>query len=161
MLTLVAGLVLFLGAHSVRVFAEGWRAATIARVGEKPWKGVYSLVSLAGFVLLVVGYGMARHHPVVLWSPPPVALRHVASLLTLVAFVLVVAAYVPGNGVHVCFHANSVEEVRAFHAKALELGGQDEGKPGLRREYADNYYAAFVRDPDGNKIEAVFLLKEE
>ena len=67
----------------------------------------------------------------------------------------------PGNGVHVCFHANSVEEVRAFHAKALELGGQDEGKPGLRREYADNYFAAFVRDPDGNKIEAVFLLKEE
>ena len=67
----------------------------------------------------------------------------------------------PGNGVHVCFNANSVEEVQAFHAKALELGGQDEGKPGLRREYADNYYAAFVRDPDGNKIEAVFFLKEE
>ena len=60
-----------------------------------------------------------------------------------------------------CFNANSVEEVQAFHAKALELGGQDEGKPGLRREYADNYYAAFVRDPDGNKIEAVFFLKEE
>ena len=67
----------------------------------------------------------------------------------------------PGNGVHVCFHANSAEEVRAFHAKALELGGQDEGKPGLRREYADNYFAAFVRAPDGNKIEAVFVLKEE
>ncbi|HET8746343.1 MAG TPA: VOC family protein [Ramlibacter sp.] len=67
----------------------------------------------------------------------------------------------PGNGVHVCFNANSVAEVQAFHAKALELGAQDEGKPGLRREYADNYYAAFVRDLDGNKIEAVFFLKEE
>jgi len=66
-----------------------------------------------------------------------------------------------GNGVHVCFNAHSKEEVQAFHAKALELGAQDEGKPGLRREYADNYYAAFVRDLDGNKIEAVFFVKEE
>jgi catechol 2,3-dioxygenase-like lactoylglutathione lyase family enzyme len=65
-----------------------------------------------------------------------------------------------GNGVHVCFNANSREEVQAFHAKALELGAQDEGKPGLRREYADNYYAAFVRDLDGNKIEAVFFLED-
>lgn len=65
-----------------------------------------------------------------------------------------------GNGVHVCFNAHSVQEVQAFHAKALELGGVDEGKPGLRREYADNYYAAFVRDLDGNKIEAVCLIKE-
>ena len=66
----------------------------------------------------------------------------------------------PGNGVHVCFNANSVAQVQAFHAKALELGAQDEGKPGLRREYADNYYAAFVRDLDGNKIEAVFFVPE-
>jgi catechol 2,3-dioxygenase-like lactoylglutathione lyase family enzyme len=67
----------------------------------------------------------------------------------------------PGNGVHVCFTANSVEEVQAFHAHALGLGARDEGKPGLRREYADNYYAAFVRDLDGNKLEAVFFLKEQ
>jgi uncharacterized membrane protein len=97
MLTLVAGLVLFLGAHSVRVFAEDWRSSTIARVGEKPWKGVYSLVSIAGFVLVVAGYGLARHNPVVLWGQPPVWTRHLASLLTLVAFVLLAAAYVPGN----------------------------------------------------------------
>ena len=50
-----------------------------------------------GFVLLVWGYGLARQQPVVLWGPPPVWVRHVAALLTLVAFVLVVAAYVPGN----------------------------------------------------------------
>jgi uncharacterized membrane protein len=104
MLTLVAGLVLFLGVHSVRVFAEDWRASTIASVGEKPWKGVYSLVSIAGFVLVVVGYGLARHNPVVLWSQPPVWTRHLASLLTLVAFVLLVAAYVPGNQLKAKLH---------------------------------------------------------
>lgn len=64
----------------------------------------------------------------------------------------------PGNGTHVCFKAASEEEVAAFHAKALALGGSDDGPPGLRPEYMPNYYAAFVRDPDGNKIEAVALL---
>jgi catechol 2,3-dioxygenase-like lactoylglutathione lyase family enzyme len=60
-----------------------------------------------------------------------------------------------GNGVHVCFFASSQEEVKAFHAKALELGGKDDGAPGRRPEYAPDYYAAFVRDLDGNKIEAM------
>ena len=64
----------------------------------------------------------------------------------------------PGNGTHVCFNASSKEEVDAFHAKALAAGGTDDGPPGLRPEYMPNYYAAFVRDPDGNKIEAVALL---
>lgn len=63
-----------------------------------------------------------------------------------------------GNGVHICFSASSKDEVDAFHAKAIELGGADEGQPGLRPEYMPNYYAAFVRDPDGNKIEAVALV---
>ena len=66
-----------------------------------------------------------------------------------------------GNGVHVCFFTATQQEVQAFHAKALELGATDEGKPGLRREYADNYYAAYVRDLDGNRIEAVFFVKED
>lgn len=65
----------------------------------------------------------------------------------------------PGNGTHVCFNAATVEEVRAFHARALELGGEDDGKPGLRKEYSDNYYAAFVRDLDGNKVEAMVWVK--
>ena len=104
MLTLVAGLVLFLGVHSIRVFAEGWRASMIASVGEKPFKGVYSLVSIAGFVLIVVGFGLARQSPVVLWGEPPVWLRHVTALLVLVSFVLVVAAYVPGNQVKAKLH---------------------------------------------------------
>jgi len=65
-----------------------------------------------------------------------------------------------GNGTHVCFNAASQDEVDAFHAKAVAHGGKDDGKPGLRVEYMPNYYAAYVRDPDGNKIEAVCLLKD-
>lgn len=97
MLVLILGLVLFLGTHSVRIFAEPWRSRTLARVGEARWKGVYAVVSLIGFVLLVWGYGLARQQPVLLWTPP-VAMRHIAALLTLVSFVLLAAAYVPGNG---------------------------------------------------------------
>jgi uncharacterized membrane protein len=114
MLTLVAGLVLFLGAHSVRVFAEGWRASTIASVGEKPWKGVYALVSIAGFVLIVVGYGLARESPVVMWPQPPVGTRHLAALLTLVAFVLLTAAYVPGNAIKARLHAPMILGVKVW-----------------------------------------------
>ena len=96
MLILTIGLLLFLGAHSVRIFAEGWRARTIARIGAGPWKGAYTLVSLLGFGLIIWGFGLARQQPVVLWQPP-VALKHLNSLFTLIAFVLLVAAYVPGN----------------------------------------------------------------
>ena len=71
------------------------------------------------------------------------------------------AAANPGNGTHVCFAAASEDQVKAFHQKALELGGADEGKPGLRKEYSDNYYAAFVRDLDGHKIEAVCFLQKK
>lgn len=71
------------------------------------------------------------------------------------------AAANPGNGTHVCFTAASEAEVKAFHRKALELGGEDDGKPGLRKEYDDNYYAAFVRDLDGNKIEALYWVTKK
>lgn len=93
---LVLGLVLFLGTHSVRVFADGWRGARIAAMGLNAWKGVYTIVSLIGFALIVWGYGVARADPVVLYTPP-VWTRHLASLLTLPAFVLLAAAYVPGT----------------------------------------------------------------
>jgi uncharacterized membrane protein len=98
MTLLILGLVLFIGVHSTRIVADGWRTATIARIGEKPWKGIYSLLSIAGFVLLVVGYGAARQSPVVLFAPP-VWTRHLAALLTIPAFVLLAAAYVPGNAI--------------------------------------------------------------
>lgn len=93
---LVLGLVLFLGVHSVRVFADGWRRSLIARRGEAAYKGLYSLASIAGFALIVWGYGLARTTPVDLWMPP-VWTRHLSALLTIPAFVLLAAAYVPGT----------------------------------------------------------------
>ncbi|NNU44743.1 NnrU family protein [Ramlibacter montanisoli] len=99
MAALVLGLVLFLGLHSTRIFAEGWRTQTMESFGEKEYKLLYSVLSVAGFALLVWGYGLARHNPVILWNQPPVWTRHLASLLTLAAFVLLVAAYVPGNAI--------------------------------------------------------------
>jgi uncharacterized membrane protein len=96
MLTLVIGLVVFLGAHSVRIVAEPWRNDQIARLGEGTWKGLYSLVSLAGLVLIVWGYGQARLEPVVLWNPP-VWSRHAAAALMLPAFVLIAAGNLRGT----------------------------------------------------------------
>ena len=98
MTVLILGLILFLGPHSVRIVAEPWRTQMLQRLGEKPWKGLYSLVSLIGLALIIWGYGLARYDPVVLWQPP-VAMRHIASLLTLASFILLTAAYVPGNSI--------------------------------------------------------------
>lgn len=95
MIVLVVGLVVFLGVHSVRIVGDGWRGARIASMGEGAWKGLYSLVALAGLALIVWGYALARASAgEALWTPPVWA-RHLASPLTLVAFVLIVAAYVP------------------------------------------------------------------
>jgi len=96
MTVLILGLLLFLGVHSLRIVADGWRSAQIARLGEGRWKGMYSLISAVGLGLIVWGYGLARSEPVPLWSPP-FWTRHAASLLTLPAFILLVAAYVPGS----------------------------------------------------------------
>jgi len=65
-----------------------------------------------------------------------------------------------GNGVHAAFLVDAREKVDAFHAAALSHGGSDEGKPGLRPHYHPNYYGAYVRDPDGNKIQAVCHRKQ-
>ena len=66
------------------------------------------------------------------------------------------ATPIAGNGTHVAFIAPSREAVDRFHAAALAAGGSDAGAPGPR-DYTPDYYAAFVRDPDGNKLEAVHL----
>lgn len=96
MLLLILGLVLFLGTHSVRIFAETWRGGMIKRLGPQGWKGLYSAIALLGLVLIVVGYGSARTAPVELW-PASTGARHLASLLTLFSFILVTAAYIPAN----------------------------------------------------------------
>lgn len=95
---LILGLVLFLGTHSVRIVADGWRSQTVARIGEKAWKGAYALISVLGFGLIIWGFGQARLDPVVLWVPP-VAMRHIAALLMLIAFIMMAAVYVPGNAI--------------------------------------------------------------
>jgi uncharacterized membrane protein len=114
MVALVLGLVLFLGVHSTRIYAEGWRSGVIARIGEKPWKGAYSLVSIAGFALLLWGYHLARQQPVVLWPAPPVWVRHLTALLVLAAFVLVPAAYVPRNQLKARLHHPMVLGVKLW-----------------------------------------------
>lgn len=96
MTVLIIGLVLFLGPHSVRIFAPAWRDRMISERGEGTWKGAYSLLSLAGLVLIVWGYGLARMDPVVVWYPP-VWTRHLSLVLLMPVFVLLVAAYAPGH----------------------------------------------------------------
>lgn len=93
---LTLGLLIFLAVHSMRMFADGFRARMIARHGANGWRAVFSLVSIVGFVLIVWGFGLARQQPVLLYSPP-LAMKHLNSLFTLLAFVLVAAAYVPRN----------------------------------------------------------------
>lgn len=89
------GLVLFLGIHSVAIVAPGWRDAQAVR-SPGGWKAIYSIVSIVGFALLIYGYGLARQSPVVLWTPPA-ATRHIALLLMLPVFPLLLAAYLPGR----------------------------------------------------------------
>jgi uncharacterized membrane protein len=96
MTQLILGLILFLGAHSVRIVADDWRTQKIEAWGEKAFKGVYTVASLLGFYLLVVGYGEARLETVALWTPPT-ATRHISVLLMLFASILLMAAYVPRN----------------------------------------------------------------
>ena len=96
MLELILGLVLFLGVHSVRIVANDWRSAQIQQRGERAWKLGYTALSLLGFGLMVWGYGQARQSPQFLWVTPK-GMNHLAALLTLIAFVLLAAAYVPRN----------------------------------------------------------------
>ena len=72
---LLLGLIIFLGVHSIRIVADDWRTRTVVRVGELPWKGLYSVASLLGLGLLIWGFGLARQQPLQLWSPPT-SMRH-------------------------------------------------------------------------------------
>ena len=96
MTLLLLGLVLFLFPHGVRIVDERLRDTLIAAVSAQGYKGAYALLSLAGLVLVVLGYAEARGAPVLLFHPP-VWTRHLAALLTLPAFVLLAAAYIPGT----------------------------------------------------------------
>lgn len=96
MSVLILGLVIFLGIHSLSIVADPLRNRLIDRLGEGPFKGVYSLIALLGFILIVWGYGQARLSPVVVYVPP-MWLRHVALLLLVPVFPMLFAAYLPGR----------------------------------------------------------------
>lgn len=96
LMTLAAGLVLFLGMHATRIPDDHRRAGLIARLGKNKYRGLYSVVSIVGFVLIVYGYSLARLEPVFVWSPPA-AMRHIAGVLMLFAMILFVASYIPRN----------------------------------------------------------------
>jgi uncharacterized membrane protein len=93
---LVAGLIIFLGIHSISIFAPALRESAVARLGAGPWRGIYSLISLIGFVMIVWGYNLARREPVVLYLPP-FWTRHATALLMLPVFPLLIAPYFPGR----------------------------------------------------------------
>ncbi len=113
MSALILGLLMFLGMHSTRILAEGWRSQVIAQRGPNAWKGLYTVVSLVGFGLIVWGYGQARLAPQVLWASP-VWTRHLAALLVLLALVLLAAAYVPRNGIKARLHHPMVLSVKLW-----------------------------------------------
>jgi uncharacterized membrane protein len=96
MLVLILGLIIFLGIHSVRILGESWRRDSIQRMGDGAWKGLYSVVSLVGLVLIIWGYGLARQAPVVLWNPPTWT-QHVAITLNLIAAILFTAYLLPAG----------------------------------------------------------------
>lgn len=95
-LELIAGLLIFLGVHSIRVRGDSVRDALVTRLGPLGFKLAYSSISLVGLLLIVWGYAAARLEPIVVWQPP-MGMAHASSLLTLVAFVFLAAAYIPGN----------------------------------------------------------------
>jgi len=95
MIIFIIGIIIFLGSHSVRIFADPWRARMIHQLGEKKWKGLYTLFSLLGFILLIIGYSQARQNTIIIWQPP-FFMTHLAVLLNLFTFILL-ASSAPNN----------------------------------------------------------------
>jgi len=122
MLFLICGLALFLGCHSLRVAPASLRDGLVQRLGTGGFKGLYSIVSLIGFALIIWGYGQARLNPSVVWLPP-VATRHIAILLMLPALILMVAAYVPANVLKAKLHHPMVLSVKVWALAHLLSNG--------------------------------------
>ena len=103
MAILVLGLVIFLGLHSTRIYAESGRQRVIARLGEGPWKGVYGVLSLVGFILIIWGFGQARWAAPLIWAPP-IWTRHIALLLMLFSMILLGAYGLKTSHIAVAVH---------------------------------------------------------
>lgn len=95
MTLLFAGLLIFLGVHSIAIVAPAWRDGMVVRLGANGWKAAYSLLSIAGFALILIGYGAARQTPELIYSPPGWT-RHLAALILLPVFPLLLSTYFPG-----------------------------------------------------------------
>jgi uncharacterized membrane protein len=119
---LILGLCIFLGIHSVRIVADDWRTQTRQRIGENAFKAMYSLLSLVGLGLIIFGFGLARDTPIPLWLPP-VGLRHASALFSGLAFVLLVAAYVPANAIKARVHHPMVLGVKTWALAHLLANG--------------------------------------
>ncbi len=122
MATFVLGLVIFLGLHSTRIFAEPLRAQAIARLGEGPWKGITLLLSAIGFVLIVWGFAQARFSTPALWTPP-LGARHAAILLMLVSTLLFAGYFLKQSHIAVAVHHPMVWSVAVFGLAHLIANG--------------------------------------
>jgi len=92
------GLFIFLASHSCRIFAESWRNQIIDRIGEVKWKGLYTIISLIGFIIMVIGYGQARQDTLVLWQPNAF-LIYIALALNLIAFIFLAGSSPSNNAI--------------------------------------------------------------
>lgn len=92
----IIGLVLFLGMHSVMIFAPNWSRAQIEKIGENKWHGIYSIISLIGFLLIIWGYAEASDAVTIVWYPPLWS-KYLASVFIFLSFIFLTAAYIPGT----------------------------------------------------------------
>lgn len=123
MTLLIAGLILFLAVHSIRIGGDGWRIRQITRFGPSAWKAGYSLASLIGLGLIILGFGRARQDPVFLWTPPT-GMSHLTALLALLAFILIAAAYVPRNHIKASLHHPMLLGILAWSLGHLLANGE-------------------------------------
>jgi uncharacterized membrane protein len=122
MATLVLGLVIFLGLHSIRIFADPFRAQAIARLGQNGWRGTYSLLSAIGLVLIVWGFALARFNAPQLWTPLPGA-RHLTIFLMLVSMLLLAAYIFKQSHISVAVHHPMLWSVVVFGLAHLIANG--------------------------------------
>lgn len=123
---MILGLLLFLGTHSMRAVAPGARDAVIDKIGQKGWMALAGVLSLAGFVLIIIGFGQARLEPFWLqriWGSPSWT-AHVTALIMLLAFISLIAAYVPKNHVKAAVGHPMILSVKIWSLGHLLANGE-------------------------------------
>lgn len=123
MTMMIIGLLIFLGSHSVRIFADNWRQQQIDQHGLTTWKVAYSVVSVIGLALAIYGFGQMRLDPIYIWFPP-MGLRHAVALLMLPAFIFLVAAYVPRNAIQAKLGHPMMLSVKVWALSHLLVNGR-------------------------------------